>query len=109
MALDIPDEIDEWFNQLTANELEDVSRTTADMAENRRRVEQLQANGEDDTDEEIMQERPRDSHGSEMPEGVPAKATLTKKTINDNEYWYWQWRTDDGTVTSKYKSPVNQG
>jgi hypothetical protein len=40
------------------------------------------------------------------PDGVPAKATLTEKEINDNRYYYWQWRDGD-TIRSKYVRPVN--
>jgi len=40
------------------------------------------------------------------PDDVPAKATITIKEINDNRYYYWQWREGD-SVTSKYKGPVN--
>ena len=39
------------------------------------------------------------------PEGVPGKATLTVKEINDNRYYYWQWREGD-SVKSKYAGPV---
>ncbi|MBB6646579.1 hypothetical protein [Halobellus ruber] len=42
----------------------------------------------------------------ERPDDVPSKATITIKEINDNRYYYWQWREGD-TVTSKYKGPVS--
>ena len=48
-----------------------------------------------------MQECPDD-----LPDDVPAKATITIKEINDNRYYYWQWREGE-KVTSKYKGPVN--
>ncbi|MFD1647717.1 hypothetical protein [Haloarchaeobius litoreus] len=41
------------------------------------------------------------------PAEVPAKASLTTKTINDNRYYYWQWREGD-RVKSKYHSPVDE-
>jgi len=41
-----------------------------------------------------------------LPDDVPAKATITIKEINDNRYYYWQWREGD-KIKSKYKSPVN--
>jgi len=44
----------------------------------------------------------------ERPEGVPAKATRVVKEINDNRYYYWQWRDGD-SVKSKYDSPVDSG
>jgi hypothetical protein len=43
---------------------------------------------------------------NDRPKGVPAKATVTIKDINENRYYYRQWREGD-RVKSKYKSPVN--
>ena len=42
------------------------------------------------------------------PEGVPSKATVTTKTINDNRYYYWQWREGD-KIKSQYIGPVDAG
>jgi len=42
----------------------------------------------------------------DRPEDVPANATVTIMDINDNRYYYWQWREGD-RVNSKYKSTVN--
>jgi hypothetical protein len=51
---------------------------------------------------------PSDVEDSDMPEDddVPAKASIVTKTINDNQYYYWQWRDGD-QIKSKYKAPVN--
>ncbi|WP_411911612.1 hypothetical protein [Natronomonas gomsonensis] len=43
---------------------------------------------------------------NDLPDDVPAKATITIKEINDNRYSYWQWREGE-KVISKYKDPVN--
>lgn len=43
---------------------------------------------------------------NDRPDDVPSKATVTIKRINDNRYYYWQWR-DGEKVRSKYKGPVN--
>jgi Ni/Co efflux regulator RcnB len=43
---------------------------------------------------------------ADRPEDVPRKATITIKEINDNRYYYWQWRDGD-TVKSKYRGPVD--
>ena len=102
--VEIPNAIDNWLDELTAAELDDVVRLLKRRAEDKRRQEWR----DDEDTTEATQSQPLDVQGDPLPGGVPAKATLTKKTINDNEYWYWQWRADDGTVTSKYKSPVNQ-
>jgi len=45
---------------------------------------------------------------ADVPDDVPAKATITVKEINDNRYYYWQWRDGD-KVRSKYKGPVDPG
>lgn len=37
---------------------------------------------------------------------APEKATLTVKTINDNDYFYYQWRDGD-SVKSEYVAPVD--
>ena len=102
---EIPDAVNNWLDELTAAELEDVARLFERRAEDKRRQGWQTSDTEAAADD---QSQPLDVQGDPLPEGVPAKATLTKKTINDNEYWYWQWRANDGTVTSKYKCPVNQ-
>ncbi|WP_266080745.1 hypothetical protein [Haladaptatus caseinilyticus] len=45
---------------------------------------------------------------ADFPDDVPLKATITVKQINDNRYYYWQWR-DSGKIRSKYKGQVNSG
>ena len=55
----------------------------------------------DDGDESARRDRPSE----DLPDDVPAKATTTVKEINDNRYYYWQWREGD-QVKSKYKGPV---
>jgi len=47
-----------------------------------------------------------DERSDDLPDDVPSKATITIKEINDNRYYYWQWR-EGASVKSKYKSPVN--
>ena len=44
---------------------------------------------------------------SDRPTGVPAKASITVKTINDNRYYYWQWRDGDA-IKSKYEGPAGE-
>jgi hypothetical protein len=67
------------------------------LAEHKERETRL----DESADQEEVEGRPDD-----LPDDVPAKATITIKEINDNRYDYWQWREGD-TVTSKYKGPVN--
>jgi hypothetical protein len=47
-------------------------------------------------DQKEVEERPDD-----LPDDVPAKATIMIKEINDNRY-YWQWWGGD-SVKPKYK------
>ena len=42
---------------------------------------------------------------AELPDDVPSKASVTIKEINDNRYYYWQWRDGD-TIKSQYIKPV---
>lgn len=51
--------------------------------------------------------RQTDDVPEDRPDGVPAKASITEKEINDNRYYYWQWREGE-TVKSKYKGPVDR-
>lgn len=56
--------------------------------------------------DEAAAEVDRDTESpDDLPEGVPGKATLTIKEINDNRYYYYQWRDGD-SIKSQYKSPV---
>ncbi|WP_449271564.1 hypothetical protein [Haloferax denitrificans] len=47
-----------------------------------------------------------EERSDDLPDDVPTKATITIKEINDNRYYYWQWREGD-KIKSKYKGPVN--
>lgn len=67
------------------------------LAEHREREARL---AESDEMEEV-EERPED-----LPDDVPSKATITVKEINDNRYYYWQWREGE-KIKSKYKGPVD--
>ncbi|MGB9964060.1 hypothetical protein [Halobacterium hubeiense] len=46
-----------------------------------------------------------DADTDDRPENVPVKASITVKEINDNRYYYWQWRDRDD-IRSAYKGPV---
>jgi hypothetical protein len=41
-----------------------------------------------------------------IQKGVPTKASIVTKTINDNQYYYFQWREGD-TIKSEYLAPVS--
>ena len=79
---EIPESVDDWLDELTATQLDDLARLLQRRAEDKRRQEWRA----DDTEAtEGDQSQLLDVHGDPLPEGVPAKATLTKKTIHDNE------------------------
>lgn len=65
-----------------------------------------------DTPEEWSEEDAEDSWQDALDDAFEkadvdrAKASLTTKTIRENEYYYLQWR-DGETVTSQYVAPVN--
>jgi len=93
----LPSEFVDALNEATPEQLRNVAQYSEALAEHKEREARLETE-EDDTD---VEERPDD-----LPDDVPAKATITIKEINDNRYYYWQWREGD-QVKSKYKSPVN--
>ena len=76
--------------------LRQVARFAEELAEHREREAQLTESDE----KEQVEERPAD-----LPDDVPSKATITIKEINDNRYYYWQWREGD-QIKSKYKGPI---
>ncbi|MFD1643916.1 hypothetical protein [Halohasta litorea] len=90
-------EVVDTLNEATSERLRDVARYAESLAEHKEREARLQ----EEADEADIEERTND-----LPDDVPAKATITIKEINDNRYYYWQWREGD-KIKSKYKSPVN--
>ena len=93
----LPTEIVDALNEATPEHLRDAASYAEALAEHKEREARL----EEEADDADVEERPDD-----LPDDVPAKATITIKEINDNRYYYWQWREGD-SVTSKYKGPVN--
>ena len=85
------------LNESSPDRLQDIARYAEALAEHKEREIRL----EEESDEDDIEARPDD-----LPDDVPTKATITIKEINDNRYYYWQWRDGD-KVTSKYKGPVN--
>jgi hypothetical protein len=94
---DLPTEVVNALNESAPERLRDVSRYAEALAEHKEREARLE--GESDGGED-------DDRPDDLPDDVPSKATVTIKEINDNRYYYWQWRDGD-SVTSKYKGPVN--
>ena len=94
---ELPTDLVNTLNGYSPDQLQHVAQYAEALADHKAREARLEE--ESDTDE--IDERPDD-----LRDEVPSKATITIKEINDNRYYYWQWRDGD-KVTSKYKSPVN--
>jgi hypothetical protein len=92
---DLPTEILDNLNGYSQEQLQHVARYAEELAEHKAREARFEELDENETDE-----RPDD-----LPDEVPSKATITIKEINDNRYYYWQWREGE-KIKSKYKSPV---
>ena len=86
-------ELVDALNQSTPKQLRDIATYAEELAERKER-------------ETYREEEPDRDEADDLPDGVPAKATITIKEINDNRYYYWQWR-DGNQVRSQYKSPVS--
>jgi hypothetical protein len=94
---ELPTDIVNTLNDYSPDHLQHVAQYAEELAEHKAREARLK----DESDDEEINDRP-----DELPDGVPSKATITIKEINDNRYYYWQWR-EGNKVTSKYKGPVN--
>ncbi|WP_435099072.1 hypothetical protein [Halorubrum sp. N11] len=90
-------EIVNTLNESTPERLHDVATYAEALAEHKQREDRL----EEEADQDEVEERQDD-----LPDDVPTKATITIKEINDNRYYYWQWREGD-KVRSQYKGPVS--
>lgn len=93
---ELPTDIVDTLNGYSLEQLQHVARYSDALAEHKAREARLEEESEDEIEEQ----------SDDLPDDVPSKATITIKEINDNRYYYWQWREGD-TVTSKYKGPVN--
>jgi len=93
----LPTELVDALDEARTEELRDAARYAEALAEHREREARL----EEDSGEGELAERPND-----RPDDVPAKASVTVKEINDNRYYYWQWREGE-KIRSRYKGPVD--
>jgi hypothetical protein len=94
---ELPTDLVDTLNGYSPEQLQHIARYAEELAEHKAREARL----EEESDEDEIDERPDD-----IPDDVPSKATITIKEINDNRYYYWQWREGEN-VKSKYKLPVN--
>ena len=94
---ELPTDTIDTLNRYSADQLRHIASYAEELAEHKAREARL----EEESDDDEIDNRPDD-----LPDDVPSKATITIKEINDNRYYYWQWREGD-KIKSKYKSPVN--
>lgn len=90
-------EIVNTLNGYAPDQLQHVARYAEELAEHKAREARLEEETAEDGNDERL---------DDLPNEVPSKATITIKEINDNRYYYWQWREGE-RVTSKYKGPVS--
>jgi len=93
---ELPTELIDTLNDYSSDRLRHVARYTEELAEYQEREARFVEDDEDEIDERL----------DVLPDDVPSKATITIKEINNNRYYYWQWRDGD-KIRSKYKGPVN--
>ncbi len=94
---ELPTDLVNTLDGYSPDQLQHVARYAEELAEHKAREARLKEESEDDE----VNERPDD-----LPDDVPSKATITIKNINDNRYYYWQWRDGD-TWNNEYIAPVN--
>ena len=109
-SAELPTDLVDTLDGYSSDQLQHVARYAEALAEHKAREARLEEVSEDDE----IDERPDD-----LPDDVPSKATITIKEINDNRYYYWQWREGQHLgvkprgirlvppVKSKYKSSVD--
>ena len=94
---ELPTEIVNTLNDHSPDQLQHIARYAEELAEHKAREARLN---------EESSGRATEIRPDELPDDVPSKATITIKEINDNRYYYWQWRDGD-KIKSKYKAPVS--
>jgi len=94
---ELPSELVNRLNESSPNRLEHIASYADALADHKKRKSRIEEQSDDIDNEERLED---------LPDDVPAKATITIKEINGNRYYYWQWR-DGEKIRSQYKSPVN--
>lgn len=93
----IPKYVDEGLDKQGPETLRAIARKADRMADEK--AEEVEA----ELETKAVDEEPED----ELDRGdAPVGATLTKKTISGNDYYYWQWR-EGAKIKSEYIRPVN--
>jgi len=107
---DLPEEVVDALADRSPERLRELARYAEELADYRASERRTPEDSEDvepaDEDPDDADAEAGDDLPDDRPPGVPGKATITIKEINDNRYYYWQWRDGD-TVSSKYAGPVD--
>jgi len=93
---ELPDSVVDTLDDYSPELLRYVADYAEELADYRERRDRLTEEDDEDVDE----------RSEDLPDDVPSKATITIKEINDNGYYYWQWREGD-RIKSQYKGPVD--
>lgn len=93
LSTDVVGRLDEYSSET----LRQLARYGESLAEYRARNARIV----EGADEDEVEDRPED-----LPDDVPSKVTIMVKEINENCYYYWQWRDGD-EIESTYKGPVD--
>lgn len=104
----LPKYLREGLDKQDAETLRDIAEFASQLASYREQLaaEELEEEAVDE-DELPPDEWDHDDWEQALAEAdAPGRATLTVKTINDNDYYYLQWRDGD-EIKSEYVSPVS--
>jgi isocitrate dehydrogenase kinase/phosphatase len=93
---DIAQYILDGLDRQDAESLREIAAHAEELAD----WKEAQAAAEMEEEDEVRED------AEDLPDDVPAKAGVVTKTINENQYQYYQWREGD-QVKSQYKGPVN--
>jgi len=94
---ELPADVVNALTDCTPDQLQQATRYAEELAEHKSQEQRT---------DQAVDEPVDDERSTDRPSGVPSKATITIKEINDNRYYYWQWR-DGEKIRSQYKSPVD--
>ena len=116
LSENVPDEVKDLIEESSEAELRALMRYVRETLESRDgdtnttgRASAIETSAGESSTTETPAASGSDSQtepADERPEGVPSKATRVVKEINDNRYYYWQWRDGDA-VKSKYDRPAD--
>ena len=104
----IPKYIADGLSKQDAQTLREISGYAETLAQWREREaeRELEERAADVDEDEAPQEWEADEWETVVKEtDAPPKATLTTKTIDGRDYFYYQWRNGD-TIESEYIAPV---